>query len=150
MMIEYLKPLHRKEEAISIVIAMVLIAAVAVACATMTYVFVSGMVGGISQKSSLLSLELHSQNDTANIAIWVVTDIEGEPVKDGNYDTSLLFETGTKDYGATIMKQEIVGSGFINVGDTFKVEASRDGRFVFTITDTLADKTIFKSILTKY
>ena len=150
MMIEYLKPLHRKEEAISIVIAMVLIAAVAVACATMTYVFVSGMVGGISQKSSLLSLELHSQNDTANIAVWVVTDIEGEPVKDGNYDTSLLFESGTKDYGATIIKQEIVGSGYINIGDTFKVKASRDGRFVFTITDTLADKTIFKSILIKY
>ena len=149
-MIEYLKPVHRKEEAISIVIAMVLIAAVAVACATMTYVFVSGMVGGISQKSSLLSLELLSQNDTANITVWVVTDIEGEPIKDGNYEASLLFETGTKDYGVTIIKQEIVGSGYINIGDTFKVKASRDGRFVFTITDTLADKTIFKSILTKY
>jgi FlaG/FlaF family flagellin (archaellin) len=149
-MIKYLRILYRKEEAISIVIALVLIAAVAVACATMTYVFVSGMIGGISQKSSLVSLDLHSQNDTANITVWVVTDIEGEPVKDGNYATSLLFENGSKDYGAKIIKQEIVGSGFLNVGDTFMVEASQDGRFVFTITDTLADKTIFKSILTQY
>ncbi len=149
-MIKHSKLFYGKQEAISIVLAVVLIAAVAVACATMTYVFVSGMVGEISQKSSLLSLDLYSQNDSANITVWVVTDIEGEPVKDGNYDTSLLFESGTKDYGAKILKQEIAGSGYVNVGDTFKVEASQDGHFVFTITDTLADKTIFKSVLTKY
>lgn len=149
-MIKHSKLIHGEQEAISIVIAVVLVAAVAVACATMTYVFVSGMVGEISQKSSLLSLDLYSQNDSANITVWVVTDIEGEPVKDGNYDTSLLFETGSKDYGAKIIKQEIVGSDFVNVGDTFKVEASQDGRFVFMITDTLADKTMFMSVLTKY
>ena len=144
------KFIEGEEEAVSAVIGVILMVAITVAIAATVYVYVSGMIGGTASKSSILSMNIYSRNDAANETIWLVSGIEGEAVEDGTYQTALLFANGTLDSGATITKQEVVGSGYVNSGDTLKVTASEDGYFVFMITDTATGQTIYKSTSSKY
>ena len=126
--------------------------AITVAIAATVYVYVSGMIGGTAQKSATLAMNIYSRNDVTDEVIWLVSGIEGEAVEDGTYSTALLYANGT--LAATgepnITKQEFVGSGYVNAGDTFKVIAPEDGYFVFMITDTATGQTIYKSTSTKY
>ncbi|UCD14597.1 MAG: type IV pilin N-terminal domain-containing protein [Thermoplasmatales archaeon] len=139
-----------EEEAVSAVIGVILMVAITVAIAATVYVYVSGMIGGTATKTSTLSMNVYSRNDFTNETVWLVSGIEGEAVEDGTFQASLLFNNGTLDSGATIVKQEVVGAGYVNSGDTFKVTASQDGYFVFMITDMATGSTIYKSTSSKY
>jgi hypothetical protein len=102
------------------------------------------------QTSSSLSLYIYSRDDSSNKTIWLVSGLSGAAVKDDSYETLLLFENGSKDIGATIVKQEAIQPGYVNAGDTFTVTASQDGFFVFIITDTLTEEPLYKSTVSKY
>ena len=144
------KFIEGEEEAVSAVIGVILMVAITVAIAATVYVYVSGMIGGTAQKASTISMNIYSRNDATNNTIWLVSGIEGEAVEDGTYTTNLLSDNGTVDSGATIVKNEVTGAGYVNSGDTFSVTSSQDGYFVFMITDTASGQTIYKSTSTKY
>ena len=144
------KFIEGEEEAVSAVIGVILMVAITVAIAATVYVYVSGMIGGTAQKSATLSMNIYSRDDSQNQTIWLVSGIEGEAVEDGSYATTLLAANGTVDAGATFLKNEVTGTGYVNAGDTFTVTASQDGYFVFMITDTATGQTIYKSSTTKY
>ena len=139
-----------EEEAVSAVIGVILMVAITVAIAATVYVYVSGMIGGTATKSSTLSMNTFSQDDTANQRVWLVSGIEGEAVIDTAYSWSLLASNGTNASGATCTFNEVTGSGYVNAGDTFTVAAGADGYFVFMLTDTGTGQTIYKSSSVKY
>jgi len=99
---------------------------------------------------STLSMNIYSRDDAANQTIWLVSGIEGPAIEDGTYEVALLAANGSVDAGATFVKNEVTGAGYLNAGDTFTVTASADGYYVFMITDISSGGTIYKSTSTKY
>ena len=138
------------EEAVSAVIGVILMVAITVAIAATVYVYVSGMIGGTAQKASTISMNIYSRNDATNTTIWLVSGIEGEAVNSSSYSAVLLDADGNPDTGATITFQEVSQTGYVNSGDTFRVNSTGDGYYTFMITDTASGQTIFKSTSTKY
>lgn len=139
-----------EEEAVSAVIGVILMVAITVAIAATVYVYVSGMIGGTATKSSTLSMNTFSQDDVADERVWLVSGIEGEAILDTSYSWSLLRTNGTNATGATCTFNEVTGSGYVNAGDTFTIDAGADGYFVFMLTDTGTGSTIYKSSSVKY
>ena len=144
------KFINGEEEAVSAVIGVILMVAITVAIAATVYVYVSGMIGGTATKTSTLSMNLFSQNDAANTRVWLVSGIEGEPVQNTSYGWSLLDANGANATGATCNFQEVTGPGYVNAGDTFAVNTTTDGYYVFMLTDTATGQTIYKSSSVKY
>jgi FlaG/FlaF family flagellin (archaellin) len=136
--------------AVSTVIGVILMVAITVAVAGTIYFYISGFSGEPVQKASSLSMNVYSRDDLNNVTIWLVSGLSGAAVKDDSYNTLLIFENGSKDAGATIIKQEVIQTGYANAGDTFTVTASQDGFFVFLVTDTVTEESLFKSALSKY
>ena len=136
--------------AVSAVIGVILMVAITVSVAGTVYYYVSGISGETVPQASSLSMNVYSRDDLHNQTIWFVSGLSGEAVRDGSYETSLIHQNGTKDTGATIVKQETVEAGYVNAGDTFIVTASQDGYYTFVVTDTISSSPIFKSALTKY
>ena len=147
----YIKIIIRDKKSVSTVIGVILMVAITVAVAGTIYFYISGGFSGEPmQTSSSLSLYIYSRDDSSNKTIWLVSGLSGAAVKDDSYETLLLFENGSKDIGATIVKQEAIQPGYVNAGDTFTVTASQDGFFVFIITDTLTEEPLYKSTVSKY
>ena len=141
---------REEDEAVSAVIGVILMVAITVAIAATVYVYVSGMIGGTAQKASTIAMNIYSRNDATNETVWLVSGIEGEAINTSSYSAVLLDASGNPDTGATITFQEVSQAGYVNSGDTFKVNSTTDGYFVFMITDTASGQTIFKSTSTKY
>jgi len=95
------KFINGEEEAVSAVIGVILMVAITVAIAATVYVYVSGMIGGTSTKTSTLSMNLFSQNDATNTRIWLVSGIEGEAILNTSYNAVVLNASGGVD-AATI------------------------------------------------
>lgn len=144
------KTYKRNQKAVSAVIGVILMVAITIAVATTVYFYISGVIGETSPKSSTLALSVYSRDDSLNVTIWLVSGFSGETIPDDSYEAILLYNNGTADTGANITKQEVMGAGFVNSGDTFTVIASEDGNFVFLITDKHTGSTMFKSIPTRY
>ena len=144
------KFIEGEDEAVSAVIGVILMVAITVAIAATVYVYVSGMIGGTATKSSTLSMNTFSQDDSANKRIWLVSGIEGEAVSITSYAWSLLDTNGQNSTGATCLFNEVTGSGYVNAGDTFALNTTTDGYYVFMLTDTATGQTIYKSSSVKY
>lgn len=144
------KCISNEKIAVSAVIGVILMVAITVSVAATVYFYVSGIPSETIQHASSLSMNVYSRDDFNNQTIWFVSGLSGEAVKDGTYETSLINQNGTKDTGATILKQETTGDGYVNAGDTFIITASQDGYYTFMVTDTITSSPIFKSALTKY
>ncbi len=138
-----------EEEAVSSVIGVILMVAITVAIAATVYVYVSGMTGETTTKTSKLSMNLYSQDDVTNTRIWLVSGIEGEKILNTSYSAVLLNVSGGVD-SATITFNEITGPGSINAGDTFTIVASGDGYFTFMLSDIVTGTTIYKSGSVRY
>jgi flagellin-like protein len=139
------------EEAVSAVIGVILMVAITVAIAATVYVYVSGMIGGTTSTTPTIAMNIFSRDDGQDQITWHVTQVEGEPVSDDAYSWNLLYaNNGTNVTGATLTFSDNNGDGYINSGDTFLVDAGRDGTFVLTITDSATGKLLFKSAKTKY
>lgn len=144
------KFIEGEDEAVSAVIGVILMVAITVAIAATVYVYVSGMIGGTATKSSTLSMNTFSQDDSANQRIWLVSGIEGEAVSDSSYAWALLDTSGVNASGVTFTFNEVTGSGYVNAGDTFALNTTTDGYYVFMLTDTATGQTIYKSSSVKY
>ena len=108
------------------------------------------MIGGTSTKTSTISMNTFSFDDSAQQRIWLVSGIEGEAISDTSYSWALLNSTGGNASGATCVFNEVTGSGYVNAGDTFTIIAPSDGYFVFMLTDQSSGQTIYKSSTAKY
>ena len=150
MWLQIKKILRKDRTGVSTVIGVILMVAITVSVAGTIYFYINGFSSEPMQTSSSLSLNVYSRDDAANKTIWLVSGLSGAAVKDDSYETSLIFENGSKDLGATIVKQEAVQPGYVNAGDTFTVTASQDGFFVFLITDTVTEEPLYKSTIRKY
>jgi flagellin-like protein len=139
------------EEAVSAVIGVILMVAITVAIAATVYVYVSGMIGGTTTATPTIAMNIFSRDDGLNRIIWHVTQVEGEPVSENAYSWALLYaNNGTNVSGASLDFRDNNNDDYINSGDTFEVNAGRDGTFVLTITDSATGKLLFKSAKTKY
>jgi flagellin-like protein len=138
------------EEAVSAVIGVILMVAITVAIAATVYVYVSGMIGGTTTSTSTVAMNKYSSDASAYKIIWMVSQIEGEPVQDDQYDWSLLDTDGKNATGATCTFEDNNGDNYINSGDTFAVNTTASGNFVFTLTDQSTGGLLFKSATTKY
>jgi len=137
-------------KAVSAVIGVILMVAITVAVAGTIYYYISGLSDLPVKHTSSLSMNVYSRDDLNNETIWFVSGLSGAAIKDGSYETSLVNQNGTRDFGATIVKQETTGDGYVNTGDTFIVTASQDGYYIFILTDKSGGSAIFKSSLSKY
>jgi hypothetical protein len=124
--------------------------AVVVAIAATVYVYVSGMIGGTTQKTSTITMNKFLVDDPNDTIIWLVAGLEGNEVEVGSYFWSLLADTGVNSSGASISFNDNDGDGYVTPGDTFAVTAGSNDRFVFLLTETSTDQTIFKSLMAKY
>jgi len=145
-----IKFFKKNQKAVSAVIGVILMVAITIAVATTVYFYITGVIGETSPKSSTLALTVYSRDDSLNETIWLVSGFSGEAISEDSYESILLFDNGTVDSGANITKQEVMGAGFVNSGDTFTVRASEDGVFVFLITDKHTGSTMFKSTPSRY
>ena len=144
------KFIEGEEEAVSAVIGVILMVAITVAIAATVYVYVSGMIGGTTAKASTLSMNTFSFDDSQQVRIWLVSGIEGEAVSDTSYSWALLDSNGQNASGANCTFNEVTGGGYVNAGDTFRVQAPSDGYYVFMLTDEASGQTIYKSSTSKY
>lgn len=101
-------------------------------------------------RNPTISMNIYSRNDDTNEIIWLVSGVEGGPIKINEIETNLLNESGEPQPDAKIIFNDVYNLGYINPGDTFTVIAPFDGYFVFTIINNLTDETMYKSTLVKY
>ncbi|MFW6120405.1 MAG: hypothetical protein ACOC80_05840, partial [Petrotogales bacterium] len=95
-------------------------------------------------------LDILSKDDDANEIIWLVIDVEGDPVSINEVETMLLNESGYVQPDAEITFQDANADELINTGDTFTIIAPYDGYFIFMLTHKSTGATIFKSTSTHY
>lgn len=105
---------------------------------------------GLSYQPSKISMNKFSQNDSANEIIWLVAEVEGNPLRTKDVEMILLNESGEPQPDAEITFNEVNVEGYINPGDTFTVVAPSDGYYVFMLTHKISGATIYKSSLTHY
>ena len=139
-----------EEEAVSAVIGVILMVAITVAIAATVYVYVSGMIGGTTQKTSTISMNQYDKDDPSDTIVWLISGLEGEPIAVGSFSWSLLDDTGANVSGATVTLNDNDNNSYANPGDTFSVDAGADDYYTFLLTDIGTDWTIFRSTMTKY
>ena len=105
---------------------------------------------GLSYESSKISMNMFASDNSTNTIIWLVSDVEGNPVETKDVEMILLNESGEPQTDAEITFNEVTGEGYINPGDTFTVVAPSDGYYVFMLTHKISGATIYKSSLTHY
>lgn len=105
---------------------------------------------GLTYQPSTISMNKFSQDDSANTVIWLVSEVEGNPLRTKDVETMLLNESGQPQPDAEITFNEATGEGYINPGDTFTVVAPSDGYYVFMLTHKISGATIYKGSLTHY
>jgi flagellin-like protein len=138
-----------EEEAVSAVIGVILMVAITVAIAATVYVYVSGMIGGTTQTSSTIAMNIFDRNSPSFQVIWMVSQVEGESVKQTEYDWTLLDDSGVNATGATLTFIDNNANTYIDSGDTFQVNTTATGTYVLTISDT-GGQLLFKSAPTRY
>jgi len=123
---------------------------ITVAIAAISYVYFTGIGVSTEEDLTTLAMNIYFKDDDANEIVWLVSGLEGACLEENDYDSSLLYEDGTKDSGAVVEFQDVTTPGYVNEGDTFLVKSSTDGYFVLLITDSTSGDTIYKSALTQY
>jgi len=151
------------EEAVSAVIGVILMVAITVAIAATVYVYVSGMIGGQSGKTTTVTMSVYDTVADENRIVWLVAGMEGDPVEWGDLVFSVLDSAGA-DKGLTERGETDPGDNegiwynnndddsHISEGDTVVVDVGTtddDGYYVFIISDTNGG-TVYKSGEKKY
>ena len=93
-----------------------------------------------------ISMQVSSHNESENLVIWEVDDINGDPIWMSNLVPSLFNESG--DFFSFIYEPVI--DKYLSVGDQIKVTAEEDGYYYFKITERVSGDILFESDLVKY
>ncbi|UCF11943.1 MAG: type IV pilin N-terminal domain-containing protein [Thermoplasmatales archaeon] len=139
-----------EEEAVSAVIGVILMVAITVAIAATVYVYVSGMIGGTTTTSSTVAMNVFDRDTSAYQVIWMVSQVEGETIGSTEYRWTLLDTNGQNVTGATLSFNDNNADTYVNSGDTFAVNTTSTGSYVFTLSDSGTGALLFKSATTKY